>query len=129
MKNKFPRLPLEGVVDLTYRCNNRCKHCWLWIDQNSSKKGDELTFLEWKRIVDEARKMGTREWVISGGEPMIHPEFPDIFEYMISHSIRYSLNTNGTLITPEIAELMKKKGSKMVALYGADSEVHDLITG
>lgn len=73
--------------------------------------------------------MGTQEWVISGGEPMIHPEFPDIFEYIISRSIRYSLNTNGTLITPQIAKLMKKKGSKMVAIYGADSKVHDMVTG
>ncbi len=40
----------------------------------------------------------------------------------------YSLNTNGTLITREIAQLMKRKGSKMVALYGATAEVYDHVT-
>jgi len=40
----------------------------------------------------------------------------------------YSINTNGTQITPEIAQLMKRKGSKMVVLYGATAEVHDHIT-
>ncbi len=72
--------------------------------------------------------MGTREWVISGGEPMLHPDFIEIFDYLTSRSKTYTINTNGTMITPEIAKLMKRKGSKMVALYGADSGVHDKVT-
>lgn len=127
-KNKIPRLPFEGSIDLTYRCNNNCRHCWLWIGENSPEKKRELDFGQWKRIFDDARNMGTREWVISGGEPMLHPEFSEIFDYLTGRSITYTLNTNGTMITPEIAEMMKRKGSKMVALYGADPEIHDHIT-
>jgi len=125
---KIPRLPLEGSIDLTYRCNNRCRHCWLWLGEESSEQKRELNFSQWKDIIDQARAMGTREWVISGGEPMLHPEFTDIFNYLSGNSLTYTLNTNGTLITPEIARLMKRKGSKMVALYGADPDVHDHIT-
>lgn len=59
---------------------------------------------------------------------MLRPDFPEIFDYITSHAKTYSINTNGTLITEEIAELMIRKGSKMVALYGATAEVHDRVT-
>ncbi|NTU52718.1 MAG: radical SAM protein [Chlorobiaceae bacterium] len=88
----------------------------------------ELTFYEIKRIVDEARVLGTRKWSISGGEPMLRPDFPDIFDYITSKSVSYSLNTNGTLITPEIARLLIRKGVKMVALYGATRETYTTVT-
>jgi radical SAM protein with 4Fe4S-binding SPASM domain len=124
----LPRLPLEGNIDLTYRCNNNCRHCWLRIPPGSKEEKDELSFKEIKGIVDEARKMGCRKWNISGGEPMLRPDFLEIFDYITSNSLSYSINTNGALITPKIAMALKKKGAKMVALYGATAEVHDHIT-
>jgi len=123
-----PRLPLEGSIDLTYRCNNACRHCWVSIPANSPEIENELTFDQITRLVDEARALGCRKWAISGGEPMLRPDFPEIFDYMTGKSASYSLNTNGTLINPQIARLMKRKGTKMVALYGATAEVHDHIT-
>jgi MoaA/NifB/PqqE/SkfB family radical SAM enzyme len=124
----MPRLPLEGSLDLTYRCNNDCRHCWLRIPANAPEKSQELSFDEIRSIVDQARKLGTREWSISGGEPMLRPDFADILDYVTGKSSSYSLNTNGTLITPKIARLLKRKGIKMVAVYGATAQVHDHIT-
>lgn len=126
--NVWPRLPLEGSLDLTYRCNDNCRHCWLRIPAQSAQIKDELSLNEIKGIVDQARKMGCRRWSISGGEPMLRPDFPEIFDYITTHSNSYSINTNGTLITPKIAGLMKRKGAKMVSLYGATARVHDHIT-
>lgn len=125
---EMPRLPLEGSLDLTYRCNNNCRHCWLRIPSQAKEKQNELSFEEIKIIVDEARQMGCRRWSISGGEPMLRPDFSEIFDYITGNSTSYSLNTNGTLITPKIAKLLKRKGAKMVALYGATPDVHDHIT-
>jgi len=124
----IPRLPLRGNLDITYRCNNNCLHCWLRIPPHSSEKQNELNTNELKRIINEAKKSGCKEWAISGGEPMLRPDFPEIFGHITKNSLSYSINTNGTLITPEIAELMKRKGRKMIALYGATEEVHDHIT-
>ncbi|MFC1857291.1 radical SAM protein [Thermodesulfobacteriota bacterium] len=126
--SQIPRIPLEGSLDITYRCNNNCRHCWISIPANSTEKENELTFDEIRKIVDDARKMGCRHWLISGGEPMLRDDFSEIFDYITRKSVSYSINTNGTLITPEIARLMKRKGTKMVALYGATAEVHDHIT-
>jgi len=123
-----PRLPLEGSLDLTYRCNNACRHCWLWLPENAPEQKDELSFGELRRIVDDARALGCRRWCLSGGEPMLRPDFAEVFDYVTRQSASYSLNTNGTLITPEIARLMTRRGSKMVALYGATAEVNDDVT-
>ncbi len=120
----LPRLPLAGSLDLTYRCNNRCRHCWLRTKDGSG----ELSTKEIIALVDAARAMGCRDWGISGGEPMLRPDFAEIFDYITTHTKTYSINTNGTLITEEIAKLMTRKGSKMVAIYGATAEVHDHVT-
>ena len=126
--NELPRLPLEGSLDLTCRCNNNCLHCWLREPPHASEQHDELTFDEIRRIADEARTLGTQRWNISGGEPMLRPDFPEIFDYLTHRARGYSLNTNGTLITPEIAKLLTRKGAKMIALYGATEEVYDAVT-
>jgi MoaA/NifB/PqqE/SkfB family radical SAM enzyme len=124
----IPRLPLAGSLDLTYRCNNACRHCWLRLSAEDRKKKDELSFDEIRRIVGEARALGCRDWSLSGGEPMLRPDFAEIFAYIARASRSYSLNTNGTLITPAIARLMKREGQKMVAIYGATAAVHDHVT-
>ena len=123
----LPRLPVEGTIELTYRCNNNCRHCWLRIPPDSSERQRELTLEEITALVDQARQMGTRIWTITGGEPMLRPDFAEIFDF-ITRSASYSINTNGALINPRIAQLMTRKGAKAVSLYGATAEVHDHIT-
>ena len=124
----LPRLPLIGNLDLTYRCNFDCRHCWVRISPGASERLAELNFAEFRAIVDQARSQGCREWSISGGEPMLRPDFAEIFDYITRKAGGYTLNTNGSLVTPPIAQLMRRPGSKMVALYGATAEVFDHIT-
>ncbi|MBN1893032.1 radical SAM protein [bacterium] len=121
------RLPIEGCLDLTYRCNNNCLHCWL-IEPNTSHHVDlELRTQEWLDIIDQARGMGTREWILSGGEPMLREDFLEIFGYILRRSYSCIVNTNGTLINEKTARALK--GCRpLVALYGATPEVHDHIT-
>lgn len=123
-----PRLPREGWIDLTYRCNFRCRHCWVRESENGAPHPSEISFEEICKVADEARSMGCSHWMISGGEPLLRPDFADIFDYLTRKATSYTLNTNGSLITPAIARLLTRKGHKMIALYGADSAVHDHIT-
>lgn len=127
-KRQLPRLPLEGSIDLTYRCNNNCKHCWVRVPSSPTIKALELQFDEIEQIALQARKAGCRQWAISGGEPLLRDDFEDIFRLLSTLSSGYSLNTNGTRITPGIARLLTRKGYKMVALYGADEEIYDKVT-
>ncbi|HNR69449.1 MAG TPA: radical SAM protein [bacterium] len=125
---RIPRLPLKGGIDLTYRCNNNCRHCWLFQPDTQATRKKELSTTEWISVIEQARALGTREWAISGGEPMLREDFIDLFDAITKQSSFYSLNTNGTLITPEIARKLKNPGDIMVALYGATPEVNDHIT-
>ena len=125
---ELPRVPLKASIDLTYRCNNRCRHCWLWTADTPEERARELTTDDWREVIDQSRALGVREWAISGGEPMLREDFSEIFEYATSRSRAYSLNTNGTLITPQIAHMLKCKGNKMIAVYGATAEVYDHVT-
>jgi len=100
----------------------------LRIPPDSREKENEISFKEIIKIASDAKKMGCQRWSISGGEPMLRPDFPEVFEYITRNSSSYSINTNGSLITKEIAELMKRKGTKMIALYGATVKTHDHIS-
>jgi radical SAM protein with 4Fe4S-binding SPASM domain len=124
----LPRVPLRGTLDLTYRCANDCRHCWLRLAPGAAERADELSLDEIRRVVDEARALGCREWAVSGGEPMLRGDFGEILSVILARSSWYTLNTNGTLITPAIARLMKRQGTKLVALYGASAAVHDAVT-
>ncbi len=128
IQNIIPRLPLEGNIDLTYRCNNNCRHCWINVANTDEEQHKELYTREWFDIIDQARVLGTREWAISGGEPLLREDFELLFNYIGEKASYCSLNTNGTLITPSLAKLLKKCGNIMVSIYGATAEVHDHIT-
>jgi MoaA/NifB/PqqE/SkfB family radical SAM enzyme len=128
MTQSLPRLPLRGGIDLTYRCNNNCRHCWLVEPDRGDVRASELSTQEWIDIIDQARAMGAREWAISGGEPILREDFVELFDYITAKAASYSLNTNGTLISPSIAQKLRRPGDIMVAVYGATVEVHDHIT-
>jgi MoaA/NifB/PqqE/SkfB family radical SAM enzyme len=125
--SSLPRIPLSGSIDITYRCNHDCRHCWLVIPGSAEVRNSELSFAQWREIIDQARALGTREWSISGGEPMLRPDFSDILTYIKESSTVVSVFSNGTLITPAIAKLLKGCDVQ-ISLYGATKDVYDHIT-
>ncbi|MFZ2960626.1 MAG: radical SAM protein [Candidatus Ozemobacteraceae bacterium] len=80
-------LPLEGHLDLTYRCNNNCRHCWLKVSPGDPDQKRELSFGEIRSIVDQARALGTRRWSISGGELLLRPDFSEIVNYVTAKAV------------------------------------------
>ncbi|MBN2399001.1 MAG: radical SAM protein [Candidatus Aminicenantes bacterium] len=126
--NPMPRLPLEGNIDLTYRCNNNCRHCWVNVKNSREEQRKELGTWEWLDIIDQARALGARDWAISGGEPLLREDFTEVFAHVRKKASSCSLNTNGTLITPAISHLLKKDCVVMVSIYGATEKVHDHVT-
>ena len=128
VQKRLLRLPLEGTIDLTYRCNNDCLHCWVNVKNTTEERSKELGTREWLDIIDQARAMGTRDWAISGGEPMLRDDFGEIFEHIQKKSSSCSLNTNGTLVTPAIARMLSKDCNILLSIYGATAEVHDRVT-
>lgn len=112
-------------VDLTYRCNERCIHCYL--DHDSR---DELTLTELQRVFAEARGLGTLFLTLSGGEPMIRPDFFPILRSACAQGFAVKLKTNGTMIREAESSEMAELGVHQVqiSVYSDNPETHDRIT-
>lgn len=122
-----PRLPLRASIDVTYRCTNNCLHCWLVEPDTVKGIGCELTTGEWINIIDQARALGTREWAISGGEPLLRDDFAEILSYIKQKSTFVSVFSNGTCLSMYPADLWLGCDLQ-ISLYGATPSVHDHIT-
>jgi len=120
-------IPLDGMIALTSHCNLSCRHCY--IRDNSAK--DELTTQEVCRIIDEITDAGCLYLLLTGGEPLLRPDFKEIYVYARKKGLIVTLFTNGTLIDEETVLLLKKftPFSIEVTLYGASPETCESFTG
>ena len=109
-------------IHLTNQCNLRCKHCYLKAGNSS---GDELTFAEWCRAIDNFPKSVTNI-DLTGGEPLLLPWVGDLARYIKYKGIIPSLFTNGTLITPQTAEKIKDLFSHIfISIDGLEEDHND----
>jgi radical SAM protein with 4Fe4S-binding SPASM domain len=126
------RTPLDGSLELTFRCNLRCAHCFV-----NAPCGDrhvreqELTTAEILRITDEVVDRGCLWMLLTGGEPLLRPDLPDIYLHMKRRGLLVTLFTNGTAITPRIADLLAEWPPLVVevSIYGSSPDVYEGMTG
>lgn len=123
--------PLVGdlLIELTERCNNACIHCYINLPQEDADAcRRELSTAEWKQVLAEAASLGCLEVLITGGEPLLRPDFAELYEYIRRLGIKVDLYTNARLITPELADLFVRLpplGRIEITVYGMRSETYD----
>lgn len=100
--------PFLVVWDFTKQCNLRCKHCYESAEPRAAK--DELTTEEAKSVIDQFADIGVVAIAFSGGEPLIRKDFFEIAKYAHDKDFYVSVASNGTLITPKVAEKLKDAG-------------------
>jgi len=125
------RIPIFGSFELTFRCNLRCVHCYCNLSPNNQDAIEkELTTEEVFNIFDQIAEAGCLWLLISGGEPLLRKDFLEIYTYAKKKGFIITLFTNGTLITPEIADyLVQWPPFKVeITLYGVTSETHERVT-
>jgi len=130
-KMKGKGLLSQVSMELTERCNNNCIHCYINLPANDEKvKKKEITFGEIRGIVDEAAKMGCLSWNLTGGEPLLREDFPDIYLYLKKRGMRITLFTNATLINSEIAGLFREYPPQNieVSIYGLNQKTYEAVT-
>ena len=102
------------VWNMTRRCNLKCVHCYA---QSEDKDYDnELTHEQSLKMIDDLAEFGVPVLLFSGGEPLIHPRLVEYAEYAVKKGMRAVISTNGTLITREKAETLKKIGLSYVGI-------------
>lgn len=128
---KGERIPITGSFELTHRCNLRCAHCYLDEQHDGTPGMEELNLDEIRSILDQVAEAGCLWLLITGGEPLVRDDFEAIYTYAIQKGFLVSLFTNGTLITPRIADLLAayKPFKVEITLYGYTQETYEGVTG
>jgi radical SAM protein with 4Fe4S-binding SPASM domain len=125
------RVPFSFELEVTARCNNDCRHCYINLpvnDKAAQKK--ELTFDEIGHIVDQAIAMGSMWCLLTGGEPLLREDFADIYLMLKKKGLLVSVFTNACLITEDHIDLFKKYPPRdvEVTVYGASRETYETVT-
>lgn len=125
------RIPISGSLEVTERCNLRCQHCYIPLEKRTESDKPELTLQEIKHILDELAKAGCLWLLLTGGEPFQRPDFIEIYDYAKKKGFLVSIFTNGTLITPEIADYLSiwRPFSIEISLYGFTAKTYERVTG
>jgi MoaA/NifB/PqqE/SkfB family radical SAM enzyme len=71
----LPPIPYHATIKITERCNSRCLTCSSWKMASSG----ELSFEEIRDYYAQLKSAGTRSVTLTGGEPLLRPDLPDMF--------------------------------------------------
>lgn len=96
---------------LSDSCNLHCRHCWITPAYVNGKPspGQVIDLGLLKKAVREGKTLGLCSAKLTGGEPMLHPEFKQAASMLTDENLNLNMETNGTLIDRKIAEFMKNK--------------------
>lgn len=124
-------IPVSVTFELTARCNFNCKMCYVHSQDSARCKTEEKSAEWWINLGKKAAENGVIFLLITGGEPLLRPDFKEIYTALSRLGFVISINTNGSLITDEIFELFKKNPPTRVniSLYGACEKTYENVTG
>lgn len=130
-KMKAKRVPMSFDLEITTRCNNDCRHCY--INQpagDRAAKAAELTTAEILSLASEAADMGAVWCLLTGGEPLLRDDFEAIYLGLKRLGLLLSVFTNACLITPAHVKLFGQYPPRdiEVSVYGATRETYEAVT-
>ena len=121
------KIPINGCIELLPLCNMRCKMCYVRMDRGDmEKKGRLRTAAEWLEIGKQMQEAGTLFVLLTGGEPLLYPEFKEVYLGLKKLGMILTINTNGTLLDEEWADFFAQHKPRRIniTLYGADDEAY-----
>ena len=124
------RFPIACQWEITCRCNLHCVMCYTDCFNRPDFIREELTTPVILRIMDEMADAGTLELCLTGGEPLMRPDFFHIYEHAIHRGFLVTVFTNGTLITEAVADRFAalRPHRIEISLHGLTRETFERIT-
>lgn len=124
------RVPLSGSLDLTHRCNLSCLHCYTG-EHSADIHATEMDTKTILSLLDEICDAGCLYLLLTGGDPLLRPDFPEIYRHAKEKGFLMTVFTNGTLISNSVAKLFEELPPRFVeiSLYGATEQTYEQITG
>ncbi len=125
-------VPVSGQLDLTYRCGFRCIHCYAGAERDEApgRTRPEMTTGEVLALLEEAVDAGCLNLLFSGGDPILRPDFPDVYRGARGLGLVVTVFTNGTLVSPRVLEALAGAPPHLVevSLYGATPSTCEAVT-
>jgi len=116
------------VWNVTRRCNLKCIHCYAG-SRNIRYRG-ELSTKEGMVLIDDLARFGSPVILLSGGEPLMREDLPELARHAVEQGIRVVISTNGTLITKKMAAVYREIGLSYVGVsLDGMRETHDRFRG
>ncbi len=116
------------VWNITRTCNLRCVHCYA--DSHAERYPGELTWEQCCSVIDDLADYKVNALLLSGGEPLLHPQLPQLLRRATEKGLKVTISTNGTRITPEYARMFKELGVAYVGIsLDGIGAIHDQFRG
>lgn len=126
------KLPVSGSFELTPRCSLNCKMCYIRMSADEMQTlGRERTADEWIKLAQQAKDAGMVFLLVTGGEPLVYPEFRKLYRELSKMGLSIDINTNGTLIDQGMAEFFREAPPAKfnITLYGTSRESYERLCG
>lgn len=131
-RSEDDRFPFMVTMEVTHRCNLNCVQCYCNLRVNDEEAvAEELTHEEIYDIIDQVAAEGCLWLVLTGGEPLLRPDFLDIHSYAKKKGMLVILFTNGTLLDTQAADFLAEWPPRKVeiTLHGISRETFEKISG
>lgn len=122
------RIPINGSIELLPLCNMNCDMCYVRLSREEmNRQGRLRTFEEWLEIGQQMQKAGVLFLLLTGGEPLLYPDFKKLYLALKKLGMILTVNTNGTLIDEEWAKFFGENKPRRIniTLYGADKKAYE----
>lgn len=122
------RIPVAGSIEITTRCNLKCKHCYLGSTHQS--KGD-ISEEKWLMYIDEIIQSGCIWLSLTGGDPFLSHNFQSVYQKLQDEGAIVTVLSNGTTLTEDrLSMLQEMPPNKVeVSIYGYSEKVYESVTG
>jgi radical SAM protein with 4Fe4S-binding SPASM domain len=123
--------PLSFDLELTARCMNDCRHCYINLPAGDAEaRRRELTLAEIERIAGEAVSLGVVWCLITGGEPLLREDFPEVYTALKRKGLVVSVFTTAQVLTEDHIRLFRRYPPRVIEItvYGVTRETYERVT-
>lgn len=120
-------IPLSGTFELSPACNMRCEMCYARLDADQiAAQGGLLPGEWWLSLAEELKEAGCMFLLLTGGEPLLYPDFKQVYTCLQEMGFILTVNTNGTLIDEPTADFFAAHPPRRlnITVYGTDDATY-----
>lgn len=123
-------IPINGSLELLPLCNMDCPMCYVHLDRKAMEQAGRLrTVDEWLMLAGQMSSAGVLFLLLTGGEPLLYPDFQTLYLKLKKLGMILTINTNGTLIDKTWAQFFGQHKPRRVniSLYGSDNQKYHML--